>query len=152
MLTSKVPFRRLTLPHEPDAWIEVRMLSGLQLQHAQAAARHERITRMHQMGPELVRATITSADPEAIKAARADNADDPLDGYDRRTLLLEGIVDWGYGEPVTPENIDDLDEETMQYVALQLLPHDRTEEDRKNGSDSSTPTSTVGASTRPKTG
>lgn len=148
MLTSRVPSRRLELPHEPGSWIEVRSLSGLQLQHARAAAQHERVLRMQEMGPDMVTATIRNADPEAIKAAQAENSD-PLSNYDRRTLLLEGIVDWSYTDaPVTPENIDDLDEVTMQYVAEALVPKVATEDDRKNGSEPSTTISAGGPKSR----
>lgn len=152
VLTSREPLDEISLPHEPGTWIKIRKLSGVQLQNAQRVTEAKRLQRQREMGAEFVVATMGAATPEQIQAARADGADDPLAAYDRMTLLYSGIRGWSYyeGEPKT-EDIDDLDEETMQYVALRLVPARRTEEDLLNGSGASTTTSTAKAS-RPKAG
>ena len=148
MLTSKVPSRHLDLPHEIGEWIEIRTLSGNQIQLARDASRRAGLQRLQEMGADLVQATTAAATPEAVAAARAETAADPLQGLDRSTLLIFGIVDWSYDAPVSVENIEDLDEETMQFVALALAPRPRTLDELKNGSGALTPTSTGGANRR----
>ncbi len=158
VLTSQAAPERIDLPHEPGEWIEIRKLSGTQLQHAQAAKRHEGVQNMRELGADIAQAVIAAQRGDStngniskadVDAARAENDADPLAAYDRRTLLLEGIVGWSYKDntsaksiPVTPQNIDDLDEETMQFIALALVKR-RTDAERGEDSEPSTTPSTA---------
>ena len=137
MLTSGV-VRRVELPHEPGQWVEVRQLSGSQLERAREARSLRAIEIARAMGPELLGAQISTEDRAAAVAVR-----DPLNDYDRTMLLLAGITAWSYQEPVSPDSIADLDDETMELIARELLPPDRSEAARKNGSGPSTSSSKV---------
>jgi hypothetical protein len=64
-------------------------------------------------------------------AAEAEKAiADPLAGYDRLTIVRGGLKAWSYvqGEgdkqtpkPVTPETIADLDDEALEYFAVEIM-------------------------------
>lgn len=129
MLTRGIT-QRIELPHEPGQWVEVRALSGLQLDTSRDARLLKAVHLAREMGPAL---QAPLADQET-RAAVIEAARDPLNDYDRRALLHAGIIAWSYDAPVTLDNIDDLDDETMTVVARALLPPQRTEADRKNGS------------------
>lgn len=140
MLTKKQPTRRLDLPHEAGQYVEVRYLSHTALGRAREAATSSSFKALKEMGAEIAGLATQNASQAEIAEARAANAaanTNPLAGFDRNTLLFEGIVGWSYDAPVTRDNIDDLDEETAQYVAEQLVPKPRTEADRLNGSSGS---------------
>lgn len=123
--------REVPIPHEPGEWLKLRPLSWKQLDDARKARTREAVKSSvemtREMGPELM-AQIRSARTEtAAESAPAD----PSEAYDRATLLRLGIVGWSYEEPVSPEAIDDLDEETAEWAARELLrPVTRTEDDR----------------------
>lgn len=147
MLTHKI-IRRVELPHEPGAWIDVRQLSYLQLDFAREIGATQALERMGKITPEL-RQQLAEA-RVAIARAQGDDvsvlvAGDPLAGYDVQTLLQAGIVAWSYDDPVTPQSVDELDEKTADYVARELVPQEEPEADRKNGSSRSTKRSKVSA-------
>ena len=148
MLTSKAPHETISLPHEPGSWISIRKLSGSALRNARAVGSNQVFASMRQMGGEVVQAmqSIQTGGARAAEAeeVRAAQQGDPLNGYDIPTLLKFGLVGWSYyeGQPKS-EDIDDLDGETQEYVARQLVPPVKTEEERGNGFASSPPTSTA---------
>lgn len=120
--------RKLELPHEEGQFIEIRQLSYRELEEARESRREKVITRAAQMGPEMM-ANLPSTDREDIKKA----IEDPLNEFDIDVLLEKGIVSWSYPEKVSKENIWLLDEETAQFVALELVPKKRPEAETKKG-------------------
>lgn len=123
--------REVPIPHEAGEWLKLRPLSWKQLDDARKARQREAVKSSvemtREMGPELM-AQIRSARTDA-PAETAPG--DPLDAYDRATLLRLGIVGWSYEEPVSAEAIDDLDEETAEWAARELIrPTTRTEDER----------------------
>jgi hypothetical protein len=172
LITSKIT-RRIDIPHEPDQWIEVRMLSMQQLRGAReeqerrrAVAQIEGFAVLRAMDDQVLAAIAGSrSTPPAPQGPTAVPetpviALDPLDEYEPSALNRAGIVGWSYVEldaeskpllvdgntvpiPVTPENIDALDEVTALFVARELVPKKEPEADRKNGSRRSTAVSTA---------
>src|SRR3990172_11779280 len=121
MLTYRV-IKRVDVEHEPGAWIEVRLPSLHILERAKQAKSKQSISLMSGIDVDFSRLQgFTAAD----QAERLE--------YDWLTLLQACILVWSYEEPVTPENVAELDEVTVHAVLAVLLPRE-TEVTRKNGS------------------
>lgn len=74
---------------------------------------------------------------DAAKAIR-----DPLAGYDRLSIAQHGVTAWSYPRPVTPAAIADLDDEALEWMAVEVMKLtkpalfqtvEEVEADRKNG-------------------
>ena len=127
MLTKSIT-KRIELAHEPGYWIEIRPLSWRDLEGAKDARQHQAIQRAIDLGSAL-------KDLSGLAADRKDDApvqQATADLYDVGYLLHRAIVDWSYGEPVTEEAIDSLDQQTVDVVLAELLPK-TSEADLKNG-------------------
>jgi hypothetical protein len=126
MLVSFLPPIRATVPHEPGEWIEFRKPSSKVAQEAKRAVEAEGRKGMRDIGADIIKAFMSGDDDEkAVRRARkmADAAAFDVSGFDRATLLQYAIVQWSYTDPVanrpiavTPENIDELDEETARWA------------------------------------
>ena len=123
------------IPHEQGEWIKFRRLSWTQLDEARKA-KGRKVMRNIASDPEAVKLlaevqNINSASPAAPDPAAALTVPpDPLSDYDQEMLLRLGIVEWSYDEPVSPEAIGDLDEETAEWAARKLLPKPKTTDER----------------------
>jgi hypothetical protein len=119
-----------------DEIVTVRKLSGKKLQQAREVKRGEQVQNMRDLGAEMIRAFREERDKQtvALKAealpipakeltleeltkARKDSFSE----YDRDTVLVAGISKWTHKNPVNPENIADLDEETAQKLHSEIL-------------------------------
>lgn len=97
--------RRVEVPGEDGAWLELRMLSWLQIDEAKRVRLAQLVDQMKLLsGVQL---------PESSSPAEAD----PFDSLDRLTLLRLGVVSWSYGEQVAPE---ELDQATATWAARQV--------------------------------
>ena len=133
MLTNRQgAVRRIDLPHEPGAWVEVRPISWRQLREAIDEAQTAGIRRLATMAGEFHELR------ELMAEARATTETGRADAYDTATLLRHGVVAWSYTDPVTAETLDELDQETVDLIVAELLPRARGEADRKNGTGPST--------------
>ena len=106
------------IPHEEGQHMTFRALNWVQRDAAKAARGKAQIADLRDMGAEVMQMFM------GLRTEGADTAaalTDPFATYDKRTLLHTGIVGWSYGEPVTPENIDDLDEPTTLWAARRIL-------------------------------
>lgn len=160
MLTSQNVIE-LKLPHEPTTTVKIRQLASSHLRTARDRRR------------EVSRAAIKDIDIDKVLAARQRIAEqerrdaeerrkngdappaeeperpyDPYGEFDVATVLHNGIVAWSYRADVTNSNIDDLDEETEDYLFRQIVAHSqRTRDEGKasaNGSAASTEAPAVG--------
>lgn len=120
MLVNK-SVRRVDLPHEPGQWVEVRPLSWADSVAAKKAASEATLHAFRDLGTDFLSQlqSLQSA-PSPADAAEPAPAN-PLAGYDRRIVLERGLVAWSYDEPVTPENISLLDEQTAEVAALAIV-------------------------------
>jgi len=146
------PFASLTtatiaIPHDPPHTATIRRLTGREYDQAQESHRSEFASgRTNAWAATFRRALERGAtDPQVLKALA-----DPLTGFDRFVLAKKGLVAWNYDRPVSPEAIEDLDDETIDHLAREVLrltkpalfhvePGD-AEDARKNASGSSTVT------------
>lgn len=109
---------REAVPHEEDAWIEVRALRRKQLKAARKARQTEVFENLRAMGGELVR-ELQSLNTDTEKRAEVDAAaKDPLTDYSVDDLIAAGIVAWSYGDAV---DADALDEQTAEWAARTIL-------------------------------
>ncbi len=127
MLTKGIT-KRVELPHEPGAWIEVKLLGYRQLEAAKQKRLFDQIRIFRELGPQLPTGGVT-IDPDAPVAPIIA---DPLNTYDQGTLLEAAIVAWSYDAKVTVDAIQSLDEQTAEYVARQVVLKPESDEDRKN--------------------
>lgn len=115
--------KTLEIPHEPGQTMTLRMLSWRQLSEAREKRSAKVLKGLRDMGGELLR-ELQSADRKEIAEAAAD----PLNDYDQATLLHTGITAWSYETPVSAESIDQLDEQTAEWAAREIVGlHQRSE-------------------------
>ncbi len=127
MLTKGIT-KRVELPHEPGAWIEVKLLGYRQLEAAKQKRLFDQIKIFRELGPQAP--TVTPAiDPDGPVVPVVP---DPLNTYDQGMLLEAAIVAWSYDAKVTIDAIQSLDEQTAEYVARQVVLKPESDEDRKN--------------------
>ena len=130
MLTSQTA-RPIELPHEPGVTFEIRQLSH-------GALKKARDNRMREMAMNFSGLDLSTFLKDVAAPVQRDSDDDDVDllaGYDMQTILVKGIKSWSYPEKVTPENIEDLDDETAEFVATEIMKISRRT--RKQGEASS---------------
>jgi len=107
----------VALPFDAPHTVTLRKLTGREVELAQAehlrgvasgrgwAGRLQRI---------LKNTATTDAEAGAVLA-------DPLHGYDRLTMCRAGMLAWTYPDPPTSERVADLDDETLESLATEIL-------------------------------
>lgn len=140
--------KRVPIPHEPDEWMDFRLLSGKQLRHAREV-RQIAVQRLSSAMGSDFREMLTDL-REQLKAEEAAKAaaevepteeeliTEELNQYDIETILKLGIVNWSYAATVNADTIGELDEETSDWAARELVRIRRTAAHRKNASSPST--------------
>lgn len=127
-----------------EGFITIRKLSGYQLDLAREEASARQIGHLRKLGGELITAMNSS---EVNRAAahlqekqkdETETAKQRYVGYDRMTVLTQGIVAWSAGD-VTPEKIRDLEEDVAQetfeaIVDLTVPPKVRAEQQEEKDS------------------
>ena len=121
MLTGDIT-RKEPIPHEAGEWMVFRTLGWKQLEDASDARSIAAYTQVRAMGAEVYKSLESPADDTKTVA-------DPLNKYDRATLLRFGIADWSYTAPCEPAAFDLLDAVTAEWAAREILkPSLRSEE------------------------
>lgn len=113
---------RETIPHEPESWIEFKLLNLAALEEAR------------QVRQQRSMALVQGLDMTQFQGLEAPAQRDVKDDYDLDTLLRRSVVAWSYGEVV---DVDDLDNLTAQWAIGVIIARnglDETQEARKNGS------------------
>jgi len=121
--------KRIEHPFEAGVSATIRQLSWRQREEASEEQMNRAMTRVKNIGPELLR--------EFQRTGEQVNPDaDPATTYDRGTVIQAGLVSWSYEDEVTPENIDGLDQATADWLFREIIAFSgpRTEEERKNDS------------------
>ena len=113
------------IPHEPGQWIEFRRLGHKALKEAREGKARRQMRAASDVSRDLDPAFLQRMRDEVTAAVAAREAAapeaDPLDDYDTDELLRRGIAAWSYADPLTPENIDGLDEATADWAARRIL-------------------------------
>lgn len=120
---SLISPERIPLPFDEGQWIQVRTLTGRQHEAAQEAHRAGYVTGDKWAG--FFRAA--AIDPTSEQVQRI--LSDPLTGYDRYTLVREGLAAWSYSaainrkEPPAEEYdaIRDLKDDAIDFIAREVL-------------------------------
>jgi len=137
-----IPNRKLVgPPGEPGEWFEVRLLSWHELEECQSAVARRSISRMREMGGEIITAVgkIEQERPEVI--AEAKEIKRSADDYDRETLVSKSVVGWSYQRHFQPNLIRKLTEETFAWLFGEIAKlYVGDDAQRKDDSESSTTT------------
>lgn len=112
-------------PSDPTASITIRKLSGKAEEHAQAKHAEGAYDGFNGRGWSnrfVGRILAGMAEAPEVQSVAAD----PLAGYDRLSIVKHGIVSWTFTEngkpkPVTPEAIDDIDDDTLEFLATEIM-------------------------------
>ena len=114
----------LEVPTDSGQSITIRKLAPKHLKAASRAAQMESLEDLKAIGgPAFLRElTALGADEtaqrETVKAAAKA---DPLMTFDRLTLLEHGVTAWTYERALGPEALEDLDDETREWLAREVL-------------------------------
>ena len=114
--TIPIPFA------DPPATCTVRCLTGRECDEAQKehlkatiAGRWSAHGWAAQFQRQLAAGTATEADAAKLLA-------DPLNGYDRHTIVKSGLIAWTLADPpLSPEAIEDLTDDALEWFALEIL-------------------------------
>ena len=134
-LTQTVP-----IPHEPGETMTFKRPSWRDLDLARQARSREAISNLRGLGDVLRELQSPESQTKAATAAA-----DPTNDYDRATLLGRCLVAWSYPDPVTPETIASLDEQTAAWAMAEIVPKPLTDAERLLDSALSTMPSGVSA-------
>lgn len=114
----------ITLPDNER--VTVRKLNYTVLDRAREVKSSQGAKSLRDFGGEIVK-VLRSEEFTEIKAKKAEDPDAPrkarYNSFDRGTVLLAGITSWTYPEKVTPENIQDLDDESAQAIHEAIVDH-----------------------------
>src|SRR5689334_5867756 len=106
--------KNVEIDHEPNNYLELRELSGLEMDEAEAIRSNKVMKNWGQMGGEVIsalRAETNGATTQVI---------DPMQQYDHETLVLKAIVGWSGpnydGLPCNDEYKRRLDGKTMKWL------------------------------------
>lgn len=113
-LVSKLTAQRIDLPHEEGQWITIKPVSWLVMRDARDARVKRAIRPFTELPAESIAALQRPSKTNGTSPQVAD--DDATEEYDRETLLRASVVEWSYDAPVTPANIDDLDDVTAGFI------------------------------------
>ena len=131
IFTNRVT-RTVPVPVDPDHTITIRQLSPKHLRAALAAKAADDMAQARALVQSAGRESIAAMkdllpasgeeNKNAAPARRGDRskAAGPAD-YDRQTLLVSAITSWTYEEALTPETIEEIDDDTQTYLVEQVL-------------------------------
>lgn len=139
-LVNPIPVK-VDIPHEPGQWCEFRRLSWKQLKEARKKNEAESREEAKALGAELFGALMRSSGDDKDDAAKAERLERIAaerkwrpDQFDRDTVLTKGLVAWSYDVPLGNDAIGQLDEQTAEWAAHQIIEMSRpiTEDQQKN--------------------
>ena len=120
----------IPLPFDQGQWVKVRKLTGRQYEHAQMVHRAGVAIAPDKWAGFARAAAADGPTSDAVKRMLTD----PLTGFDRETLVREGLVAWSYDRPVKPvvtkvagqpdqvdDAIADLDDDAIDFIAREVL-------------------------------
>jgi len=127
VFTSRIT-KDIDITHDAPNKAVIRKLAPRHLEAAAKESQRESLEYMRQMGPAFLREVqaLTADDEKAKKAGEtgaiaAAKARDPLLTFDKATLVAKGLVSWTYDAKVDAASIEDLDEETLDLLAREIL-------------------------------
>jgi hypothetical protein len=104
----------IALPFDPPHTVTIQKVSGRGVEKAQQVAAAELVSGRG--FAEKLKRLLLKDDKETEAFAA-----DPLLGYDRYTLMREGITAWTYPDPPTPAAVADWGDDESEFIALAIL-------------------------------
>lgn len=130
----------LPVPHDEGQSITIRKLAPRHLEAAAKESQRQSINDVKEAGGAKLVGEITREfkDPDKAKDLADAVKRDPLMTFDRVTLISKAVTAWSYEQALTLDVFEELDEETQQWLATEILKLSKptlyeTEADRKNG-------------------
>jgi len=110
----------LLLPFDPPHSVTIRKLTGREVERAQGEHLKGLISgsRSSRGWAEAFQRNLAKGTPGAVAAVLAD----PLNGFDRSTILACGLLGWSHPTPpFSLAAIDDLDDDAAEFIARAIL-------------------------------
>ena len=107
----------LNVPHDPGQTVTIRKLAPKHLDVAKRASFRQTIETMREVGASLIK-EIQGLSSETVQAAAKN---DPLMVFDRVELIAAAVTGWTYDVPLEREHFENLDEETQDWLAREVL-------------------------------
>lgn len=121
VFTSRVT-KTLSVPHDPEHTVIVRKLAPRHLEAAARVSQQQSIDDFKSMGgAAFLKELEAMKKPSLEQADQVAAAKDPLLLFDRLTLIEKGVLSWSYDAPIAAESYADLDEETRDFLAREIL-------------------------------
>jgi hypothetical protein len=142
--------KTVEIPFDPPHTVTITALAGRHLAKAQALYFNELVAGVTERGGAKVQKDIEqlfTRSPKETAEAIAKVQADPMNGFDKATLVRYGVTGWSYETKVSQEALDDLTDEATDFLSEQVLRltkpslfqgKDEAEADRKNDSRSFT--------------
>jgi hypothetical protein len=118
VFTSRVT-KEIAIPHDEGQTATIRKLAPRHLEAAAKEAQRQSLADLRDMGGAAFMRELQSLNT-GDTVARAAVAD-PLGTFDRLTLLEKGVTGWSYDVPVGREAFEDLDDDTAEFLAREVL-------------------------------
>jgi hypothetical protein len=106
----------IDIPHDPGQSVTIRKLAPRHLEMAAKAQQLKAIGDLKEMGGPAFMKELQGLSDEQRKAVT-----DPMQRYDRLTLIAKGVTAWTYPEERIAENFEDLDDQTAEFIARAVL-------------------------------
>lgn len=113
LITDVVP-----IPHDSPNTVTIQKLSGRAIERAQEVAA-EKAVNGRGFADKVSRALVAAKEGDGAKLDAV--IADPLNGYDRHAVLINGITGWTYEQKCDPESIAQLDDETAELLARAIM-------------------------------
>jgi len=115
-VTTTIPLEPIGKPGE---FATIRKLPGRHLQKAQDTKQFAAVDRVKIIGGAAIIKDLQSLGGEEEVKKKA--AQDPLSAYDPYVLIEKGLVSWTLPEKMDTASIEDLDEESVEYLGNAIL-------------------------------
>lgn len=113
MLVDTNKVERLAIPHELGNWIEIRQLTGVEMDEASDVSTSRTLKQYKESLDAILGAGRDRQRDESQRDRKA--------LYDSRTLLNKAVTGWSYEAPVTPDNIELLDGATRDWIWEEIV-------------------------------
>ena len=112
MLTNKSRLtEQVAIPHEPGEWMKFRALSWRDLQAAREAQMARALREVAGLSPQAFEFLENQTEQQGASVGQ----------FDQTVMLRSGIAAWSYGEPVSPEAVDRLDQRTADWAFAEIV-------------------------------
>jgi hypothetical protein len=117
--------KTIPIPFDPPHEVTLQKLAGRHLGKAHDAFLADLYQGVRDRGGSAVQKDMQAlfeGDKKAdAEAAVAKVQADPLNGYDPYVLVRHGVKGWSYDTPLSPEAIEDLDDEAVTFFATEIM-------------------------------